>query len=101
MSNSYAPSSCHETISTDDATPTAGTAYDVKVVLDTSAMTYEAFVATAGGTEVQLTSGGSGTFPFATRTKGAVKKVALDGDGAVSALEGSYVRSRGVLLIVQ
>jgi hypothetical protein len=83
------------------ATPAAETEYDVKVVLDTSAMTYEAFVATAGGTEAQLTSGGSGTFPFATRAKGAVKKVALDGDGAVSALEGSYIRSKGVLLIVQ
>ncbi len=83
------------------ATPAAGTEYDVKLVLDTSAMTYEAFVATAGGTEAQLTSGGSGTFPFATRAKGAVKKVALDGDGAVSALEGSYIRSKGVLLIVQ
>ena len=82
------------------ATPAAETEYDVKVVLDTSAMTYEAFVATAGGTEAQLTSGGSGTFPFATRAKGAVKKVALDGDGAVSALEGSYIRSKGVLLIV-
>ena len=83
------------------ATPAAETEYDVKVVLDTSAMTYEAFVATAGGTEAQLTSGGSGTFPFATRAKGAVKKVALDGDGAVSALEGSYIRSKGFLLIVQ
>lgn len=83
------------------ATPAAETEYDVKVVLDTSAMTYEAFVATAGGTEAQLTSGGSGTFPFATRAKGAVKKVALDGDGAVSAVEGSYIRSKGVLLIVQ
>ena len=83
------------------ATPAAGTEYDVKLVLDTSAMTYEAFVATAGGTEAQLTSGGSGTFPFATCAKGAVKKVALDGDGAVSALEGSYIRSKGVLLIVQ
>ena len=83
------------------ATPAAETEYDVKVVLDTSAMTYEAFVATAGGTEAQLTSGGSGTFPFATRAKGAVTKIALDGDGAVSALEGSYIRSKGVLLIVQ
>jgi len=83
------------------ATPAAETEYDVKVVLDTAAMTYTAFVATAGGTEVQLTSGGSDTFPFATRTTGAVKKIALDGDGAVSALEGSYIRSKGVLLIVQ
>ncbi len=83
------------------ATPAAETEYDVKLVLDTAAMTYTAFVATAGGTEVQLTSGGSDTFPFATRAKGAVKKVALDGDGAVSALEGSYIRSKGVLLIVQ
>ena len=83
------------------ATPAAGTKYDVKVELDTSAMTYEAYVATAGGTEVKLTSGGSGTFPFATRAKGAVKKIALDGDGAVSALEGSYNRSKGVLLIVE
>ena len=83
------------------ATPAAGTEYDVKLVLDTSAMTYTAFVATAGGTEVQLTSGGSGTFPFATRARGAVKKVALDGDGAVSAVEGSYIRSKGILIIVQ
>ncbi len=83
------------------ATPAAETEYDVKLVLDTAAMTYTAFVATAGGTEVQLTSGGSDTFPFATRAKGAVKKVALDGDGAVSALEGSYIRSKGVRVIVE
>lgn len=33
--------------------------------------------------------------------KGKYYVVELDGDGAVSALEGSYIRSKGVLLIVQ
>lgn len=33
--------------------------------------------------------------------KGKYYVVELEGDGAVSALEGSYIRSKGVLLIVQ
>ncbi|MBQ5531176.1 MAG: C10 family peptidase [Kiritimatiellae bacterium] len=82
------------------ATPAAETEYEVRVVLDTQALTYQAYVRQSGGSEAQLTSGGNGTFPFATLVNGGVKRVSLDGDGSVSSIEGSYERYKAVMIKV-
>ena len=79
-------------------TPTEGTDYTVKLVLDNRRMTYSAAIVN-GNTETPLVAaeGGATKFAFANQNRAGIEKVRFNGEGKMESLEGSY-KSDGTYL---